>query len=102
MVSLYLYLLLSFLFSWFDTTRAQGDSTLWTSWVPLAVRSPYLSCWMDTTNTPFNASDVNGPSRPPSIWPLFMEGQVRIHDVKVNDQKINWHIDLWMGWSYSN
>ncbi|KAJ3525254.1 hypothetical protein NM688_g8429 [Phlebia brevispora] len=58
---------------WFDTARAQGDASLWTSWVPLAVRSPYLSCWMDTTNVPFNSSNVDGIARAPSVWPGFLQ-----------------------------
>ncbi len=53
--------------------RAQGHSTLWTSWVPLAVRSPYLSCWMNTTNIPFNPT----AARTPTDWPLFWNDAVR-------------------------
>lgn len=41
------------------------DSTLWTSYIPLAVRSPYFSSWMNTTNLPLSAK------RAPEIWPLF-------------------------------
>ncbi|KAJ3530917.1 hypothetical protein NM688_g7646 [Phlebia brevispora] len=46
---------------WFDTARAQGNTSLWTSWVPLAVRSPYLSCWMDTTKVLS------------TVWPVFLQ-----------------------------
>lgn len=56
--------------------RAQGDPTLWTSWVPLAVRSPYLSTWMATTNVPFNASNVDGVARAPTNWPQFLQSGV--------------------------
>lgn len=56
--------------------RAQGDYSLWPSWIPLAVRSPYFSSWMDTTNVPFNASNVDGVLRAPMVWPQFLQGQV--------------------------
>ncbi len=70
-------LLFSVLLSWFATTAwAQNDPSFWTSWVPLAVRSPYLSTWMNTTNIPFNASNVDGVLRAPTIWPQFLQGQV--------------------------
>ncbi|KAF7794747.1 hypothetical protein EIP86_005885 [Pleurotus ostreatoroseus] len=54
--------------------RAQGDASLWPSWVPLAVRSPYLSAWMNTTNVAFNASNVDGVHRPPTLFPQFLQG----------------------------
>ncbi|EKM54251.1 uncharacterized protein PHACADRAFT_146023 [Phanerochaete carnosa HHB-10118-sp] len=52
--------------------QAQLSDTLWTSWVPLAVRSPYLSAWMDTTNIPFGP----GVKRAPEIWPLFWNSAI--------------------------
>ena len=58
--------------------RAQGDASLWPSWVPLAVRSPYLSAWMNTTNVAFNASNVDGVHRPPTLFPQFLQGLVYI------------------------
>ncbi|KAJ3557496.1 hypothetical protein NM688_g1439 [Phlebia brevispora] len=63
------------LMQWSGTIHAQGDVSLWTSWVPVAVRSPYLAYWMNTTDVPYNATNVDGVLRAPSIWPLFMQGQ---------------------------
>ena len=52
---------------------AQGSSSLFTSYVPLAVRSPYLGAWLNTTDIPFNVTDPfdHGIERAPSRWPLF-------------------------------
>lgn len=54
---------------------AQGSSSLFTSYVPIAVRSPYLSAWMNTTNIPFNISNPSDPgiTRTPSTWPVFYQ-----------------------------
>ncbi|KAJ3539023.1 hypothetical protein NM688_g6428 [Phlebia brevispora] len=60
---------------WSGTVHAQGDSSLWTSWVPIAVRSPYLSAWMNTTDVPYNTTNVDGVARAPTVWPNFMQGQ---------------------------
>ena len=55
------------LFSSALVAQAQLSDALWTSWVPLAVRSPYLSSWMNTTDISFGP----GIQRAPEIWPLF-------------------------------
>lgn len=60
------FLLLPFLHLF---VAGQGSATLWTSYVPLAVRSPYLSAWMDTTDIPFDPTIA----RAPSIWPVFYD-----------------------------
>ena len=66
------------LFLWFNTAVwAQGDTSLWAPWVPLSVRSPYLSTWMDTTNVFLGFSDPNDVQRAPTIWPRFLQGEVR-------------------------
>lgn len=56
---------------------AQGDNSLWTSWIPIAVRSPYLSIWMNATHVPLNTSNVNGVLRAPTVWPQSLQNQVR-------------------------
>ena len=43
----------------------QLNPTLWTSFVPLAVRSPYLSAWMNTTDVSLSLP------RAPELWPSF-------------------------------
>lgn len=55
--------------------QLEGSATLWTSFVPLAVRSPYLSAWMDTSNVPLNTANPSDPgtARAPSIWPVFYQ-----------------------------
>ncbi|KAJ3555355.1 hypothetical protein NM688_g2626 [Phlebia brevispora] len=63
------------LMQWSGTIHAQGDVSLWSSWVPVAVRSPYLAYWMNTTDVPYNATNVDGIVRAPTVWPLFMQGQ---------------------------
>lgn len=57
--------LLLLLFVLPSPVHGQLNPTLWTSYVPLAVRSPYFSAWMNTTNV------VLGDKRAPEIWPLF-------------------------------
>lgn len=64
---LYSYYLISLLSSLTLVVQTQLSDTLWTSWVPLAVRSPYLSSWMNTTNIPFGP----GVDRAPEIGPVF-------------------------------
>ena len=59
-----------------STTEVLGDGSLWTSWIPLAVRSPYLSTWMNTTNVPLNVTNVTQSDRAPGIWAQFLNGQV--------------------------
>lgn len=65
---------------------AQGSQTLWTSFVPLAVRSPYLSAWMNTSNIPFNTTNPSDQAiiRPPSVWPVFYrDSNVRSEDASL-------------------
>ncbi|GJE94471.1 hypothetical protein PsYK624_106410 [Phanerochaete sordida] len=52
--------------------HAQLSDSLWTSWVPLAVRSPYLSGWMNTTNIPYTPT----VKRAPEFWPQFWSGGI--------------------------
>ncbi|EKM54240.1 uncharacterized protein PHACADRAFT_54337, partial [Phanerochaete carnosa HHB-10118-sp] len=52
--------------------QAQLSDTLWTSWVPLAVRSPYLSSWMNTTNLRVGS----GAPLAPRIWPVFWNNAI--------------------------
>lgn len=71
------FLAFAVLITCFTTSaQAQSDTSLWTSWIPLAVRTPYLSAWQRTVDAPFNASNVDGVLRAPTIWPQFMQGQV--------------------------
>ena len=63
---------------------AQGSQTLWTSFVPLAVRSPYLSAWMNTSNIPFNTANPSDQAiaRAPTTWPVFYRNSnVRLKDI---------------------
>lgn len=77
MSSVTLFLAVSVFWLCFNTSaQAQSNTSLWTSWIPLAVRSPYLSTWMDTTNVPFNISDVDDVDRAPTVWPQFLQSQV--------------------------
>ncbi|KAI0088041.1 hypothetical protein BDY19DRAFT_1057674 [Irpex rosettiformis] len=67
-------LVIFFVLTWVQAiVLAQGSSSLFTSYVPLAVRSPYLSAWLNTTNIPFNTTNPFDPNieRAPSRWPLF-------------------------------
>ena len=64
------YIALPFLLSLAMVAQAQLSDTLWTSWVPLAVHSPYLSSWMNATDVLFGS----GVGRAPEIWPVFWNG----------------------------
>ena len=57
---------------------AQEDTSIWTSRIPLAMRSPYLETFMNGSNVPFNLSDVYGTvQRAPNIWSLTIPIHVR-------------------------
>ncbi|KAI0341142.1 hypothetical protein BDW22DRAFT_330198 [Trametopsis cervina] len=52
--------------------QLKGSPALWTSFVPISVRSPYLNAWMNTTNIPLNNTDPSDPTlvRAPATWPM--------------------------------
>lgn len=50
---------------------AQLNPTLWTSQVPMAVRSPYFNSWMKTSNAPLLNAAGTLSVRAPEVWPGF-------------------------------
>lgn len=53
-----------------------AHASLWASWLPLVVRSPYTSTWMNATNVPYDPNNVDGVRRAPTVWSQCLESQV--------------------------
>ena len=53
--------------------------SLWPSWIPLTVRSPFLNCWLHAVDVPYNASNIDGVARAPSIPPQYLTNVVGTH-----------------------
>ena len=57
--------------AWWNAAYAQPNPTLWPSWLPLAVRSPYLNAWLNSSNKPLVTSGGIQNIRAPEVWPSF-------------------------------